>query len=165
MGHRNTQREAEADAHNDIVDGSTDRDAEHCSEGKGAAFLHGGVAELSTAGPLDVRRSRTLVRPVRVIDLGFEVGGLLDQARCHIRVRDCPCEFEKRSCLTRQILPAHHCCYLPLAVPQTLRCNAGIVPSDVLRSAHLIFVPSDTCGILGSRGLPEPTPFDHVFAA
>lgn len=130
-----------------------------------STVLHGGVAELSTAGPLDVRRSRTLVRPVRVIDLGFEVGGLLDQARCHIRVRDCPCEFEKRSCLTRQILPAHHCCYLPLAVPQTLRCNAGIVPSDVLRSAHLIFVPSDTCGILGSRGLPEPTPFDHVFAA
>jgi len=119
---------------------------------------------LSTAAPLDIRRTRTSVRPVRLINPGFEIGGLFDQARCHVWVRDSPCEFEKRSCLTRQILPAHHRCHLPLAVPQTLRCNAGIVPSDVLRSAHLIFVPSDACGILGSRGLPEPTPADHVFA-
>ena len=128
-----------------------------------AAFLHGGVAALSTAGPLDIRRSRTLVGPVRIIDLGFEIGGLLDQARCHIRVRDCPCKFEKRSCLTRQILPAHHCCYLPLACPQKLRCNAGNRSEHVLRSAHLIFVPSDAAAFWVPV-LPEPTPADHVFS-
>ena len=72
---------------------------------------------LSTAAPLDIRQTRTSVRPVRLINPGFEIGGLLDQARCHIRVRDCPCKFEKRSCLTRQILPAHHCRHLRIVTP------------------------------------------------
>jgi hypothetical protein len=108
----------------------------------------------SEAALLHIRCSWTLVRPIRLISLGSEFGGLLDQARSHIRVRDCPGEFEKCRCLTCQILPAHHCCCLRIATPQALRCNAGIVPAAVLRSAHLIFVPFFRISGLRHFGFP-----------
>jgi hypothetical protein len=40
VGHRDTQCEADADAHGDVVHGGTYRDADRCSDGNGAAFLH-----------------------------------------------------------------------------------------------------------------------------
>ena len=102
----------------------------------------------------DIRRSRTFIRPVRIIDLGFEFGGLFDQARGDIRVRDCPGEFEKGRCLKRQILLAHHYRRLRFGCPQTLRCSAGIVPTAVLRSALLIFVPLFRASCLRHFGFP-----------
>ena len=81
--------------------------------------------ECGLIGLLDIRRSRTFVRTVRLINLGFEFGGLLDQARSDIRVRDCPGEFEKRRCLTRQILPAHHCCCLRIIRPADVTLQRG----------------------------------------
>ena len=75
---------------------------------------------------LDIRRSRTFVRPVRFINLGFELGGLLDQACGHIGIGDCLREFEKRRCLTRQILPAHHCCRLRFCLPADVTLRRGI---------------------------------------
>jgi hypothetical protein len=39
VGHRDTQCEADADAHGDVVHGGTYRDADRCSDGNGAAFL------------------------------------------------------------------------------------------------------------------------------
>jgi len=59
---------------------------------------------------LDIRRARTFVGAIRLIDLGFESGGLFDQAGCDIRIGDCLREFEKCRRLTRQILLAHHYC-------------------------------------------------------
>src|SRR5258707_7983085 len=81
--------------------------------------------------PFNVRRSRASVR--QVVHLGLEFGGLLDQARRGIRIRDCLGEFEKRCCLTRQMMPADHFVVsglqAPSPAPQTLHCSAEFVPA------------------------------------
>ena len=64
------------------------------------------AAEIWAVLPLDIWGVRTFVG--RIVHPGFEISGFLDQTRCNIRVRDRPGEFEKRCCLTCQILSAHH---------------------------------------------------------
>jgi hypothetical protein len=54
----------------------------------------------------DIRRSGTFVG--RIFHPGFEIDGLLDQTRGNVGVRDGMREFQKRYCLLRQILFAHH---------------------------------------------------------
>jgi hypothetical protein len=74
--------------------------------------------------------------------LGLEFGGLLDEDRCHIRIRDCAGEFEERCCLTRQIMPADHFVVSSLqsavASAADVTLQRGIRSSPALQSEHLI---------------------------
>src|SRR4051812_29648383 len=64
------------------------------------------VTRILSGVSLDIRRPGTFVR--RLVQPGFEIGHLLDEAGCNIGVRDGLGKFQKRGCLLRQILSTHH---------------------------------------------------------
>jgi hypothetical protein len=93
----------------------------------------------AVAVALDIRRPGTFVPRVRRVDPGFEIDGLLNQTRCNVRVGDGMCEFQKRYCLLRQVLFAHHysCLRLPLLpAPEALRCSTEFVPNLRYKVKH-----------------------------
>ena len=79
----------------------------------------------------NVGRVRAGIGPRCFVDLGFELGRLLDQARSDVWIPDGLAEFEKRFCLTRKVPPADHSIPPCLPNPNTSRGNRDFVPPNV----------------------------------
>ena len=102
-----------------------------------------GFSVQRSRGWLDIRGPRTnVLRRICVVDLRFEIGGLLDQNRRKLRVLRQACELEKCHRLTRPIPSSdHHAVPLQASAASASRPRSDIVPFR--RHKNVPTVPSD----------------------
>jgi hypothetical protein len=91
-----------------------------------------GFSRPSIGARLDIRRVRAPVGPLCFVHLGFEIGGLLEEASRNIWILGCFGELQKRRRLAREILPASH-----TFSPHRLTSPVSIKQEPPFRSAEM----------------------------